>query len=588
MPRQRLRDWPIKNYQFGCEITGDPPHAVWDCARAMQALWNELVDAHDAARQSCGLSMSREEEESIIAAAETRGVGITELRKEEKARRKAADKDAVRAAYARFIDGAKDAIASKETTAYQIAQNRGAELGLPSGPKWEVYNRFKNALKRWRSSKGEAGPPHKQRRLDAINIPYITQSGGIEIDWLWEGGDRRPIHVRPVAEDAYDTDARANVRRRGTRGRFDVPCIACRTTGAESCEACKGEHSVSVPLEVTLHRPIPDDAILKRVSLCGINNGALGWKWSLLLALEVPPCPVELPATPRAAGLDMGWRKREDGLRLGVLWESSGAREIFLPFNLANRSERKQMERFGETEVTRDIRGVWDLQRAQDEALESVKTQLRAEQKGAWPEDAREAMSGIVKMRAGGLRRLRRMLFDGGVSMDYLDDWYFRHDEIARRIRKAQIRIFATRNAIYRNLAAWIARHYTMIAWESDLRMKDLAENESNEYAIIEAQKHRQFAGLSILRGYVKEKMGERLPKISGKYSTQECSVCGGHIEPGKAMILTCENGHRNDQDINAARVLFGRLPEELRAVAGVPASVDRSQILGNIRPISL
>jgi hypothetical protein len=215
------------------------------------------------------------------------------------------------------------------------------------------------------------------------------------------------------------------------------------------------------------------------------------------------------------------------------------------------------------------------------------KAALREIPRAAWPEEARNSMSGLVKMRGGGLRRIHRALRAAGVDCPVLDAWSERHAELAKRIRRAQQRIFATRNHIYRNIAALLSRQVAVLAWEDDLSLKNLAEDESGSHAIENAQKYRQFAGLSILRGYIREKMLNRIPKISGSYSTQECHVCGGHVEPGAAIVLTCENGHRQDQDLNAARILYGRLADELRAVPGDDISVDRSQVSRHIRPLS-
>ena len=437
--------------------------------------------------------------------------------------------------------------------AYDYVRDEGERLNLPCWAKWQIYDAFKVAQAAW--AKKHAGMPSVKRGLRKIKIENRTVSGtGAPISWLREDRNSKPVHLR---------------RETGlTRGYFVI-------------------NDERIHFSTVLHRPMAEDCILKRYALCGEYEPAFReWRWKMVFLTEQPPR--EVVHGNAIAGLDLGWRIREKGLRIGVLWTPEGARELFLPFNLANRSERKQMERFSDTEVTRDIRGVWDLQRVQDEAIEAVKERLRAEQKDAWPEDARELMSGIVKMRAGGLRRLRRALFDGGVSMDYLDDWFFRHIELSKRIRKAQLRIYATRNTMYRNLAAWLSRNFAALAWEDDLSLKDLAEDKSGEYAIDNAQKYRQFAGLSILRGYIREKMASRIPEISGSYTTQECYACGAHIESGASLHLTCENGHQNDQDVNAARVLYNRLPEELRAVPGILPSVDRSQISRNIRAISL
>lgn len=437
--------------------------------------------------------------------------------------------------------------------AYDHVRDEGERLNLPCWAKWQIYDAFKVAQAAWAKKRG--GMPSVKRGLRKIKIENRTASGtGASIEWLREDRNSKPVHLR---------------RESGlTRGYFAV-------------------NDERIHFSTVLHRPMDAACILKRYALCGEYEPAFReWRWKIVFLMERAPEPVVHGNA--VGGLDLGWRIREEGLRLGVLYTPEGAREIFLPFNLANRSEQKQVARFGDTEVTRDIRGVWNLQRVQDEAIEAVKERLRAERREAWPEEARESMAGIVKMRAGGLRRLRRTLIDGVVSIDYFDEWFFRHIELSKRIRKAQLRIFATRNTMYRNLAAWLSRNFAALAWEDDLSLKDLAEDGSGNHAIDNSQKYRQFAGLSILRGYIREKMADRIPEISGSYTTQECHVCGAHIETGAALHLRCENGHRNDQDANAARVLYGRLPDELRAVSGVFPSVDRSQISRNIRAISL
>src|SRR5262245_39448136 len=51
MPRKRLRPgWQVRNYTYACLIVGEPPQPLWDTARAMQTLWNRLIDLHEAMR----------------------------------------------------------------------------------------------------------------------------------------------------------------------------------------------------------------------------------------------------------------------------------------------------------------------------------------------------------------------------------------------------------------------------------------------------------------------------------------------------------------------------------------------------------
>lgn len=451
-------------------------------------------------------------------------------------------------------DVEKDAKKKAYDDFWKDAYKLTAAAELPCWAKWQIYDAFKVAQSAWAKKRG--GLPRVRHGLRRIKIEHRTKSGGVEMDWLYTDSDRKHTCIR---------------RRAGlTRGYFSID----------------GER---VPFEVVMHRSIPDDCILKRIALAGEYEPAFReWRWKIIFLVEDTPRQKEHGAA--VVGLDLGWRRQENGIRLGVLWDGHKAHELFLPFNLANRSERKQIERYPDTEVTRDIRQIWEMQSIQDAGIEDVKRRLGECDRSTWPQDARERMSGIVKMRAGGLRRLRRTLFDAGVSLDFVEEWHSRHSEIAKRIRQGQIRIGATKQAIYRNLAAWLSRHCQALVWEGDLGLKDMAEAElTGEDRILKlAQKHRQFVGLYGLRQAIKHAMGSRLINEKSAYSTATCSVCGHRIQTGPMITLMCDQGHLVDCDMNAAKVLYSRLPEELRAAAGAGLQVDRSQIERAVRPLSL
>lgn len=460
-----------------------------------------------------------------------------------------ADKEAKKLAYEDFWK-----------RAYCYVRDQGEGLSLPTWAKWQIYDSFKASQQAWARKTG--GMPSVKHGLRKIKIEHRTDSGGVPVSWLYRDSDIKHTLLRK------DNGL--------TRGYFSI----------------NGER---IHFETVLHQRAEDDSlpsiqtdcILKRIALCGEYEPAFReWRWKIIFLVERPP--QEIIHGNVAVGMDLGWRIREDGLRIAVIYTPLESYEIYLPFNLANHSERKQIERYSNgTEVTRDIRQVWEMQTIQDGLLEECKAGLKELDRSNWPTAANESMSGILKMRAGGLRRIRRALQEAQVDCPILDEWLSRHIELAKRIRKAQIRITSTKTVMYRNLAAWLSRHCAALAWEDDLSLKDLAEDDTNQEAIKRAQKHRQFAGLFRLRQFIREKMNDRIPQISGSYSTQECYYCGGKIEPSGSLYLICENGHRIDQDWNAARVLYDRLPEELRAVPGRKLSVDRSQISRNIRVLS-
>ena len=76
------------------------------------------------------------------------------------------------------------------------------------------------------------------------------------------------------------------------------------------------------------------------------------------------------------------------------------------------------------------------------------------------------------------------------------------------------------------------------------------------ESAIENAKKYRVLASLHLLRSHIRRAMAKRgrtMLDCGAAYSTRICVACGGHIEPGSMLLLTCDNGHQNDQDVNAA-----------------------------------
>ena len=611
MPRKRKRpDYGQKNYTFHCRIIGDVPDEVWECAFTMHELWNRLCLAHDAMRRRAGLTAKPEAVRDALADAEEKA-GRTLTRKEKQAVVWRLDKEAraqvpaetVRLAYQQFIDGRKESdndpgIASKDTEAYRIA---AAERGLASGCRWGVHGRFRNALNAWRTAKGLVGPPQARRlyieedaespehrlelireRFQRIQIPYVCPTPGVSLDWLWRDSDRKHSYLNPARKpngepadrrSPYfpDSDVRAGYH--GARAYFTVG-------------------GTRIPLDVTLHRDMPADAILKRIALCGENNPPFGWTWSLMLTVEEPPRAV-LPATGRTAALDLGWRVREDSIRIGVLHDGERSYEILLPFDLSSRHQRRLRERIeargGQVETALSWHDISELQAAQDARLELCKGELLRCDRSAWPQEAQQMMSGIMKMRAGGLNRLARMLERAGITLPALAEWQARHLQLARRIRAAQLHQTNRKDYLYRLIARWIAENFDILAWEDALGLKEMAMDASGEYAIEEAKKYRQYAGLYRLRQFIRETMnapGRKLVDGGTAYSTRTCTVCGGQIEPSAKLWLTCENGHREDQDVNASRNLWQAIPEEMRAGAASAPPVRLSQLLPVIRQL--
>jgi hypothetical protein len=202
--------------------------------------------------------------------------------------------------------------------------------------------------------------------------------------------------------------------------------------------------------------------------------------------------------------------------------------------------------------------------------IEECKAGLRAvtsEEREMWPVEARKMMNGLAKMRSGGLERLLGYLSDLECEgREALSSWKRDYDEGYRRVRALQTAFERRKQDHYRKIAAWIARSYDVVAWEGDLGLKEMAEDESEEYAIRNSRKWRQYVGLYQLREYVRQAMGKQgkvLIDDKAAYSTRTCSECGGEIQGSAKLVLECENGHRQDQDVNASLNFVQAIPAE-------------------------
>ncbi|MCI0391658.1 MAG: hypothetical protein MOB07_23180 [Acidobacteria bacterium] len=617
MPRKRLREWPQQTIKFRAwfpiprPAEGEPtdlqqrkliPQVVYERAQAMRHIWNECVAAHETFLQGEPHNLPKEEKN---------------------------------AAYTAF---------NKQL--YDLCKTRGDELRLGAWQKWHVFDTFTLALKAfW---KGQRERPKHHHVLDRILVPYRTESGGVELDWLWRQIEPVPANAyeKRVRDEMSDDDA---VERRSDER-------ANRMMRHTSAKVPLGNASVN--MYVALHQQIPPGAIVKRLAISGEQIKPFAkpgnWLWHLLVTVEIPPGDYykELPATNRAGGIDFGWRTREDGIRVAVVYDGRRAWELVMPFDLApNRIKRhqKRLAEHGRTvEMTRNWREVFKLQEDRDANKDQCKDALKLYNPADWPERSRQLFMRHSKrcwthnekmgydkqdrgyhcpiedcaeqvrggLGIGGMRALRQSLFDnGGIILPGLESWFTRDEELGQRIRNAQICIKQRQDVIYRTFAHWLVTQFDALAWEGDLNLQEMAEGRrtrkaerrqereaedqsearqrtSEEIALDLAEKNRQFASLYRLRQFIQQafdRYQRNLIDYQTAYSTQTCPWCGAHVEPGVDLTLSCDgqDTHRADQDIIAAQNYHGIAAAELQEVPASGASVQLSQLNGMVRPLS-
>lgn len=531
MPRQRLRpDYQRRNYTYHCTIVGEPPPILWETARAMQQLWNGLVTQHEA----------------LIAPWDV-----------------ATDRPTKQAAYARFW-----------AQAYTSVRDEGERLGLPVWCKWHIYDTFQSAQRRWAQGKG--GRPKAHHGLHHLILPHRTQSGGVPLAWLWTDHDRKHTAVLPAEPPHHHRPAYFTL----------------------------GEQRV--PLRVLVHRLPPEGAILKRIALLGTwepslrKPGDTGWRWRFQLTVEEPP-PVPQAPVGRSGGLDLGWRVLEHGLRVAVLTDGQRedgkggtichAWELVIPWDGTNAQLRWRLRGYAKAgigleqlETTRHWQRLWAWQATIDQQVETCKQTLATLDHGPWPDEARHLWHGQARLRAGGLRRLARLLQAAGVACPVLEAWEAQHTVSQRRWRGAYLTMLAQREALYRRFADWVARHFDTVAWEGDLGLKAMAETRTDQYALEAGKRYRHMAGLTQLRRFLREalaKRGRQLIDVPSAGTSRQCSVqgCAGVVRPGPRLEYTCSQGHRDDQDLNSALNLWYAMPPVRRGTTRAVPEIDREEL---------
>lgn len=326
---------------------------------------------------------------------------------------------------------------------------------------------------------------------------------------------------------------------------------------------------------VLQHRPLPKDSHIKQWQLAEINR-----KLWLNLTLEVKR-PIAPPGS-LAAGLDIGWRRTEEGIRIGVLYEpvENSYREILIdfqrppkdptqriPFRLnlgATRWEKRNITRFfPEWKPGDTLPGTVELRRAlsirrnkiKEEAKDLIRRHLGT-QVPAWFE------------RAGprGILQLSTEIPDDVVFQEIVRTFTRQNGELnelaSNYMESSKRRLHYGYEQIAHDLCRFIAsKGLNRVMVEGRFLQEVIVQEQDRSsdeyYALRNSRTYRQFAAVGKFVTILKQiarKYGFSVQEVPGTNTTRVCHHCG-HLNPGTARLkYECEGCHRLlDQDLNAA-----------------------------------
>lgn len=277
----------------------EPSDWAEDCEsemRLMDLFWNKLIDIHDV-YVSRYLSMISEDQEFSEAKIQYDGLVSSSPSSPAVAASKKHLAIAQRNATRRLAVELRALESSRREDVKVARQN--------SGLWWSNYNAVVRSFERARSAAMRGGNTMRRRSEGENGRITNTLQGGADIEALFDGSLSQ-VMVRPPAGRAWTAESR------GERRRLQ------RTTLSATVFVREGDRR-TVTWPMIMHRPIPPDCRVKEVIITRRRVGGR-WKWSasFMCARAAEPTPSPSTTT-RIVGVDIGWRRVPDGLRVATI-----------------------------------------------------------------------------------------------------------------------------------------------------------------------------------------------------------------------------------------------------------------------------
>ena len=312
--------------------------------------------------------------------------------------------------------------------------------------------------------------------------------------------------------------------------------------------AGNGRDRRQLEIPMVLHRPLPENGVIKSISVNCKNLGGKT-KWAAYFTIEVPQPQVEPVGAARAqvVGIDFGWRITPVGIRVAVWSGSDGkAGDVILPTTWIERMKwsqglMKKAQKWREDIVNKILSAV-EADKSNEAAQRLFGKKIPTGRLQDVLEDWAEKLpEWHPDLRAAGFSELAKL----------------RRDEIeAANLRD---KLSSQRRHIYAQAAMEIAQRYSILGIE-DLALRKIAKAmESDDSTPGQVHMHRQMANITELRHWLihqGNKKGCDVRILSATNTTSACNECG-HLNKGvakKGVYVTCQAcGAKWDQDVNAA-----------------------------------
>lgn len=453
----------------------------------------------------------------------------------------------------------------------KIADREARELGLAHYEARPVLQHFFAVLKarKTRNHQWTNGWPliryPDSRGANDWSFTYYLGKSGIKSADLEDGRGIPGLHFGPAkspAETGHPEMIGSRAKRMLREATITVPN--------------KNKELWDFRFAVQQHRPLPPDSHIKQWQLA--ESGGELW---LHLTVELQR-PVPTPGD-TVAGLDIGWRRTEEGIRIGVLYEPGGEtyKEILLDFQKSpvDPTLRKPFQinlgpkRFEKRNIHRllpdwkpgdPIPGVVELRNVLNTRRSYLKDEAKAKLRKHLGEDSVPAW--FDKAGRKGLLHLAEELKDDSQVQEIVSNFDRQTQALNRLAAKYYANSALRIQDGYQQISHDICKHLTekgvyRIAVEDNflakISQKGPKEEGDGYYALKNSQKYRQFAAVgtfvAILK-HIASKYGVTVEEVSAVNTTRTCMKCGHENAPTAKQRYQCAGCQRLiDQDHNAS-----------------------------------
>jgi hypothetical protein len=607
--------WKYANYKFRAYFTHlgiktDPlPKWIEDSVTRQRLLWNALAALCRNARRACS-SVPEDEfllfiKETVLPAFKTYNDSLgrkgakLKMKEPKKLKEENPSPDALwklAGSLKHRIEEGKpvppgllekvEAFTSKYKTDYSplntflnnrgnIAAEEAKKYGLKHWEKKSVITSFESTLKLRKTKMmkfGEGWPRLKERlplQVSDWNISYNFGQGGVDsAELLTEKG-------------VPGLNLGANLAPSATGHKKMLPTSsAAKRMIRPATISIAGENKERWVYNfcVLEHRHLPEGSLVKEWKLTH-QDGNL---W-LNLIIAYPTAPQEkIEAQMNTAGLDIGWRRNNEGIKFGVLYEpvtqSFNELTVDLTKIAADPTKRTPFRiDFGPGKHLRrhtaDYLPNWkpgdEIPNAIDlrEILRSRMDKVKDEAKNKIQEVlGDETPVWIKKVGRRGMLKMKDETYKGNPAIvELLSAWAVKDEKLGKVFSTFSENI--TRRIQYGKyqVAHDVARFlHSKGVHRLNVEAKFLANaatNQTNndEYSLKNSQRYRQFigvAGFVAMLKEVAEKYGIEVVEVDAAYSSRTCSYCGNVNEGTQKLRFECACGREIDQDQNAAIII--------------------------------